>query len=154
MKEEDIDYGALLAEEEDKYIQDEILNGTPATREAWGIEEWKYGIRWYPDLISKKDCPINDFSAEDWKDIILESDPLVVQYCNCIKKVLAILTKDDFRDYDSWQICETLAMGGEWLAPLLPLERLQEDCDNCLMRCPKEYSSECHLRGVGQIKIS
>ena len=111
MKEDNIDYGALLYAEEDKYIRNEIHNGTPETRKKWGIEDWKYGISLSADLISEKDCPTDDFSADDWKDIILESSPIVVQYCNCTKDVLAILTKEDFQDYDSWQICETIALG-------------------------------------------
>ena len=143
MKEDNIDYGALLYAEEDKYIRNEIHNGTPETRKKWGIEDWKYGISLSADLISEKDCPTDDFSAEDWKEIILESSPIVVQYCNCTKDVLAILTKEDFQDYDSWQICETIALEGDWLAHLMPLERIeQEDFDNYLVCCPEDYSSE------------
>ena len=55
MKEDNIDYGALLYAEEDKYIRNEIHNGTPETRKNWGIEDWKYGISCFPDLISEKD---------------------------------------------------------------------------------------------------
>ena len=143
MKEDEIDYGALLAIEEEKYIQEEIMNGTPEMRKDWGIEEWKYGIRWLPDLIAEKDCPIDDFSAEDWKEMILESSPIIVQYCPCPDDVLAILTREDFRDYSSWQICETLALEGEWLAALMPLDRiLQEDFDNYLVCWPDDYSTE------------
>lgn len=76
------------------------------------------------------------------------------QFCPCAKEMLAILSKEDFKWFGSNNICTILALEGEWLAHLLPLEEIeQEDFDNILVCCPEDYSCEEEFWGVGGGKI-
>ena len=94
-------------------------------------------------LIYENDCPIDSFSSEHWKEIIISGTGCEAQFCPCPDKVLALLDKSDFSSCSSYNICMCLALEGEWLAPLLPLENIeQEDFDNILVCDPDEYESE------------
>lgn len=131
-----------LAEEQDRYIQ-RLWDSTSETRKEWDLDEWVRAIYWHKGLIYERDCPVSEFSPEQWKEIIVDGCGVEAQFCPCEKEVLAILSKEDFKWFGSNNICTTLAIDGEWLAPLLPLEDIeQEDFDDILVCDPDDYSSE------------
>ena len=127
------------------------FHSTPESRAEWSVEEWVTGIGWRSDIIEDPQCPRDKFTAEDWACIILDSDSGAVQYCDCPDEVLPLLSREDFEDFGSYEVCQLLAMEGEWLAPLLPLDRIdQEDFDAFLVCYPDDYESEEEfLRLVG-----
>ena len=130
-------------EEEDCLIKS-ILESTPENRKDWSLDEWVYALfRSSGGLIYESDCPIDQFSPEQWRDIIVDGSGVEAQFCPCPDEVLALMTKDDFKNWGSCRICTTLVLEGEWLAHLLPLEVIeQEDFDNLMVCDPEEYSCE------------
>ena len=129
-------------EEEDRYIRS-LWESTPQTRKDWDSDEWVRAIYWHKGLIYEDDCPISEFSPEEWKEIIVEGWGVEAQFCPCEKEVLALLTKEDFKSFGSNNMCMTLALDGDWLAHLFPLEDIeQEDFDNILVCDPDDYSDE------------
>ena len=129
-------------EEQNKYIAS-VMESTPENRKEWNLDEWIEAMQWHSGLIYENDCPIDSFSPEHWKEIIISGTGCEAQFCPCPDKVLALLDKSDFSSCSSYNICMCLALEGEWLAPLLPLENIeQEDFDNILVCDPDEYKSE------------
>ena len=127
-------------EEEERYIQ-EIHESTPQSRKKWSIDDWFSGIRSFPGLIECRDCPVDKFSAGQWKEIIICGCGIEAQYCHCRDEVLALLTKDDFEHMASSIMCTIIFLDGDWLAHLMPLENIeQEDFDNTFVCDPDDFS--------------
>lgn len=133
---------AEFVEEQDRYIHS-LWESTPKSRKKWDLDEWVDAILWNTGLIYEKDCPLSEFSPEQWREILMHGSGVEAQFCPCEKEVLKLLCKEDFSSYGSGNICTLLALEGEWLGHLLPLEDItQEDFDNLLVCDPDDYSSE------------
>lgn len=131
-----------IAENEDRFIQ-MVWTSTPRSRKKWDLDKWIQAIYWHKGIIYEKDCPTSEFSPEQWAWIILDGCGVEAQFCPCQKEVLTLLTKDDFKGFGSSNICTNLMSGGDWLAHLMPLDKIeQEDFDNIIIGEPEEYSCE------------
>ena len=143
MKEEDNLFDQAMkewVEEEERYLR-ELNESTPQSREKWNTDDWVDGIRCFPGLIECRDCPCDNFSAEQWKDIITCGCGIEAQYCHCRNEVLALLTKEDFEFMGSSIMCTTIVLDGDWLAHLMPLEKIeQEDFDDLFVCDPDELT--------------
>lgn len=143
MKEEDSLFDKAMEEwikEEERYIR-EIHESTPGSRKKWTADDWVDSIRSYPGLIECRDCPCDQFSAGQWKEIITCGSGIEAQYCHCRDEVLAVLTKEDFELMGSSIMCTTIFLDGDWLAHLMPLKKItQEDFDNTFLCDPEEFT--------------
>ena len=94
-------------------------------------EEWIFLAEFDPSVMEEKGFPFDQMTVEHWKDLIL-ANPIYLQYGPPVDELLKILTKEDFKDWDSYKICLAVMFEGEWLAEegLLPMDHLtQEDFD-------------------------
>ena len=99
------------------------------------VEAWFFVVMDDPGAIDSKECPYEQFSLEQWKDLILDW-PFLLQY-DPPAELRSILTKEDFECWSGAQVCEALFFDGQWLADLFPMENItQEDFDNC-------FSADC-----------
>lgn len=95
------------------------------------FEEWLFLARYVPSTMEEKGFPFEQMTARDWKGFILDN-PIFLQYGPPVRELLKILKKKDFRDWESYHVCQALLFEGDWLAEarLLPLSRItQEDFD-------------------------
>ena len=131
-----------MQEEQNRYIYS-LKDSTPETRKNWSVVDWVEALMWEKGLIFDKDFPADALTPELWKEILICGIGCEAQAVPKPDKVLAILTKEDFKSYSSFNTCLTLACDGEWLAPVLPLDEItQEDFDDLLVGDPENYSSE------------
>ncbi len=94
-------------------------------------EEWFFLVEYSPSEMEKKEFPFDRMTPEFWKDLILR-DPIYLQYGPPVDELRKILTKEDFEDWNSYDICQAIMFEGEWLAEegFLPMENItQEDFD-------------------------
>ena len=141
-EEEDFDTGIFIAAEEDIFVEEEIMNSTPESRKDWSAADWVYGIFWNCGLIYEEDCPISEFSPDEWAEIISSGSEIEAQFCPCPEKVLPLLSKEEFRHWSGVSVCTALVLC-DWLGPLLPLENItQQDFDEILVCDPAEYPGE------------
>lgn len=118
---ENMTYDELLQlwyEEQDQYIN-EILDSTPETRKDWSTDDWVQALYWNPGFIDAEDCPINEFSPEEWAEIVVNGDGFEPQYCPIPEKVIPLLSKNDFKDRDS-QYVYVVQISCDWLDQFLP----------------------------------
>ncbi len=103
-----------------------------AERKKWDVNRWYREVWNQIGLLGKRDCPSEQFSPEQWLDLILER-PLSIQYLtgdmeDCIKP---LIDKNTFEHWSSAEICEALFFEGTWLTEYLDLSKIeQEDFDN------------------------
>lgn len=107
---------------------DRILAMNPSERSA---EEWIFLAAYDPSAMEEKGFPFEHMTPETWKEYIL-GNPIYLQYGPPVDELRKILTKEDFEDWDSYDICQAIMFEGEWLAEegFLPMESItQEDFD-------------------------
>ena len=95
------------------------------------FDDWLFLASYVPSTMDEKGFPFEQMTAQTWKAFILDN-PIFLQYGPPVDELLKILKKKDFRDWDSYYVCQALLFDGEWLAEanLLPLSRItQEDFD-------------------------
>ena len=107
-------------------------------------EEWIELIEADFTTMEEKDCPLDEFSPEEWKSFILK-EPIILQYDPPVRELLKILSREDFEDWSSYDVCQALLFEGQWLAEedLLPLEKIeQEDFDDSFGATPFPTAEE------------
>lgn len=93
--------------------------------------DWLFLASYVPSAMEEKGFPFERMTAQTWKAFILDN-PIFLQYGPPVDGLLKILKKKDFRDWESYHVCQALLFEGDWLAEahLLPLSRItQEDFD-------------------------
>ncbi len=108
---------------------DRILAMKPSER---SVDEWIFLAYYNPSVMEEKGFPSDRMSLETWKDYILDN-PIFLQYNPPVGELRKILTKEDFEDWESYDICQAVLFEGEWLAEegFLPMKNVtQEDFDN------------------------
>jgi len=125
-------------------IEDDIREIKAKKPSGRTLEEWLFLVEYDLGVMDDKDFPFDQMTAEDWKELILD-EPISLQYDPPVESLLKILTKEDFKNWSSYKVCQALLFDGQWLAEadLLPLERIsQEDFDDSFGATPFPTAEE------------
>ena len=125
-------------------IEDEIHEIEAKKPSGRTVGDWLFLAEYDLGVMDDKDFPFDRMTAEEWKGLILRV-PISLQYDPPVKALLKILTREDFEDWSSWDICQALLFDGDWLAEanLLPLEKIsQEDFDDSFGATPFPTAEE------------
>ena len=90
------------------------------------IDDWFELVLDDPFVLGDRRCPAKDFTPEQWKELIL-NDVRVFQFDVPEEAVRKLVSRDDFADWDSYRICNSLFFGGDWLSDLFPTENIAQD---------------------------
>ncbi len=129
---------------------DDDLPG-PDDVESWFIIMYNGFI----ELLEDERCPVDKLSLEQWKELTLQW-PDISLYRKPPAEVLKIMTKNDFVAWSGEDICRALFSDGDWLAEVVPTERIrQEDFDRWFAMkyfdSPEEYRDairKCFPHGI------
>ncbi len=103
-----------------------------AERKTRDTDRWYREVRAQFDLLNDRFCPAEQFSPEQWLDLILEK-PVTLQYISSRmeNRLKPLINKETFRNWNSWNICEALYFEGIWLTEYLDLSKIKQvDFDN------------------------